>query len=70
MSLSTKTLGIPHVTAQLCPSLPHVHVPLSILGLFPTIDIAARASGPLPMMFISFIGVVKRPFSISQPDLT
>ena len=70
MSLSTKTLGIPHVTAQLCPSLPQVHVPLSMRGLLPTIDIAASASGPLPMTFMSLIGVVRRPFSMSQPDFT
>ena len=70
VSLSTNTLGIPQVTAQLCPSLPQVHVPLSMSGLLPTIDIAASASGPLPIMLMSLIGVVSFPFSMSQPDLT
>ena len=70
VSLSTKTVGMPHVTAQLCPSLPQVHVPLSMRGLLPTIDMAARASGPLPMTLMSLIGVVSLPSSISQPDLT
>ena len=67
---STRTVGMPHVTAQLCPSLPQVHVPLSMSGLLPTIDMAARASGPLPMTLMSLIGVVSLPSSMSQPDLT
>ena len=60
----TNADGMPQVTGQDCPSLPQVHVPLSILSLSATIVMSASAFGPLPMILISLMGCVSLPSSI------
>ena len=67
--LETSAEGKPRDTGTLCPAFPQVQPPVSIRASSATIVTFRRHSGPLPMMFVSLIGAVILPFSISQPFL-
>ena len=66
-SLPTRTVGMPWLTGTPWPSLPHVQPPSSITLSLPIMSMAARASGPLPMMFTSLTGRVSLPSSMRYP---